>query len=82
MISELPNTGPMSGSTAVQAYGGPMMGDTLTFQVSPSHLLDQPPKRYKQQVLMSNTHAVSSLQHAVSAQPTQVSRHQPLLLVA
>lgn len=63
MISELPKTGPMSGSTDVQAYGGPMMGDTLTFQVSPSHLLDQPPKTYKQHVLMSKTQAVSSLDH-------------------
>ena len=42
-----------------------MMGDTLTFQVSPSHLFDQPPKRYKQQVLMSNTQAVSSLQRII-----------------
>lgn len=66
IISELPKTGPVSGSTDVQAYGGPMMGDTLTFQVSPSHLLDQPPKTYRQHVLMSNTQAVSSLQHTIA----------------
>ena len=42
-----------------------MMGDTLTFQVSPNHLLDQPPKRYMQHVLMSNTQAVSSLQRMI-----------------
>ena len=38
-----------------------MIGDTLTFQVSPSHRFDQPPKTYRQQVLMSKTQSVSSL---------------------
>ena len=43
VISVSPNTGPMSGSTLNTAYGGPMMGDTLSCHVSPSQRLDHPP---------------------------------------
>ena len=39
-----------------------MMADTLAFQVSPSHLPDQPPKMTRQQVFTSKIHAESSLQ--------------------
>ena len=40
-----------------------MMADTLAFQVSPSHLPDQPPKMTRQQVFKSKIQAESSLQH-------------------
>ena len=39
-----------------------MMADTLAFQVSPSHLPDQPPKMTRQQVFTSKIQAESSLQ--------------------
>ena len=40
-----------------------MMADTLAFQVSPSHLPDQPPKMTRQQVFTSKIQAESSLHH-------------------
>lgn len=61
VISVSPNTGPIPGEIAVQAYGGPMMLDTFSFHTSPSQRFAHPPYTNKLHVLVSYTHAVPSL---------------------